>query len=54
MKEEDAGGKRDPGAVQNEPFVKSQRTYGDIEQEANKYWTEVCNEMKNKRSFPMD
>jgi len=40
------------GAVQNEPFVRSQRTYGDVEQEANKYWTEVCNEMKKQKVLP--
>jgi len=40
------------GAVQNEPFVKSQRTYGDVEQEANKYWTEICNEMKKQKVLP--
>jgi hypothetical protein len=46
------GEKEIAGAVQNEPFVKSQRTYGDVEQEANKYWTEVCNEMKKQKVLP--
>ena len=41
-----------PGAVQNEPFVKSQRIYGDVEQEALKYWTEICNEMKKQKVLP--
>lgn len=41
-----------PGAVQSEPFVKSQRTYGDIEQESFRYWLELTNEMKKQNVLP--
>jgi hypothetical protein len=41
-----------PGAVQNEPFVKSTRTYGEIETEFKKYWTEVTTEMKKQNVLP--
>jgi len=41
-----------PGAVQNEPFVKSQRSYSEVEQEGLKYWSEVYNEMKKQKVLP--
>ena len=41
-----------PGAVQNEPFIKSPRSYEDLEQLSKKYWSEVLNEMKKQNVLP--
>jgi len=41
-----------PGAVQNEPFIKSPRSYGDLEQLSKKYWGEVTSEMKKQNVLP--
>jgi hypothetical protein len=41
-----------PGAVQVEPFVKSSRTYSDLDSEFKKYWTEVTGEMKKNNVLP--
>lgn len=41
-----------PGAVQNEPLVKSSRSYGELEQMSKKYWSEVLTEMKKQNVLP--
>ena len=41
-----------PGAVQNVPFMKSPRSYSEIEQESSRYWLEVTNEMKKQKVLP--
>jgi len=41
-----------PGVVQSEPFVKSSRTYGDLEEVSTKLWLEATNEMKKQNVLP--
>ncbi len=41
-----------PGAVQLQPFVKSPRTYGDLENEYKKYWLDATSELKKFNVLP--